>query len=366
MPIFESITEALRGLNPSRPASAAQYVTRDWPGMARAWDAPDRLRALLAADYTVRIILHGAIGVGKTSELLYWQRRLGGEVFVVPGVFVRDDRHSPEVDLVRWTARRLQVRLADSDNAAHQALAATIEADLASPESALSRGKLPDLQHLVETVEAELGRRVLLLLDGTDRLTDAEAAFLFRAASPLCHPAMPSLVVVAPHAFATLAPGSELDPRFQYRWNLPAFGVRRADGSDDEAAVEALATGLQRRVAGLAAFPDDLGTFRDVARWSGGIPRDAVRILHAALLAGASVGRINARHLQLGMLEVRQDLVQSLRTEDWSRLREVARTHNHEGAADLIGHNTIVAYEGVDQRYWLPHPLLQPLLAERA
>ena len=65
-----AIVEALKRLNPAEPATPF-YIDRP-----RSVNLADQLEVLLAASQRPRILLHGAIGVGKTTELAAIERRL--------------------------------------------------------------------------------------------------------------------------------------------------------------------------------------------------------------------------------------------------------------------------------------------------
>lgn len=83
MAINPLIIDALKKLNPTAPAAPREVIDREWEGMARGWDTLEQIETLLAADYTVRGVLHGPIGVGKTSELRRWARGLRREAKVL-------------------------------------------------------------------------------------------------------------------------------------------------------------------------------------------------------------------------------------------------------------------------------------------
>ena len=77
MAINPLIIDALKKLNPTLPANDGEYVDREWEGMARGWDVMEQIEALLAAEQLVRGVLHGPIGVGKSTDLRRWGRGLG-------------------------------------------------------------------------------------------------------------------------------------------------------------------------------------------------------------------------------------------------------------------------------------------------
>ena len=92
------------------------------------------------------------------------------------------------------------------------------------------------------------------------------------------------------------------------------------------------------------------------------MPRDAIRILHSAVLSAAKSGQVNAANLALGVNELRQDIAQSLSSDELQKVALVGRSMNHQGDISLISKNAILPYDLTDRRYWLPHPVLRNLI----
>lgn len=361
MAVSPAIIEALKRLNPTREASSDEYVSREWEGMPRGWDLPERLEVLVAAGYRVRALLHGPIGVGKSTELKVWKEKLNDVAYVLHGRVTNPDNwtnaHLVERILRSFLARTLR----DEPDPQMKELADQVERVDSVGEKYVEKMPL-----LVERIRRLSGRQPLFFWDGLDLLREEKWEAVFGPGSPLCSDDFPSVVWIAPHSFLSLSSREDRDPRFEHVWSLPAFGVVDREGNPNPPAIRHFALGLMRRVADLDAFLDADEVFSEIAFLSGGIPRDAIRILNAAVLAAARVGKVNAAHVRTGIQEVRQDLSQSLREEDWAALKRVADTGNHLGAWNLVSHNAIIAYEGPEERYWRPHPLLWSLVAERA
>jgi hypothetical protein len=222
-----------------------------------------------------------------------------------------------------------------------------------------------ELSGLINTsklTNSETSRRGLILIDGLDLLPDDQAA-LFGAAQHLPLDAMPSVVFVASHSWITLTPREQRDPRLEYIWELPCFAVQSPDGTPNESAVLTFATGLYKRLASVESAFWDLDRCCEVAAYtSGGVPRDAIRILHSAVLSAVKSGKVNAANLSQGVNELRQDLAQSLSSEELKKVAKVGRSLNHEGDLSLISKNAILPYDLPDRRYWLPHPVLRNLI----
>jgi hypothetical protein len=345
--------EALRRLDPSRPALEEEYVARSFDGAPRGWPWPERLRLLLDAGGRPRVLLHGAVGSGKTSELLRWKRALEPAyacrmVLVGGGLQLEDVFDAIQTTLRSDVHDRLSSGFA---NARHRR----------GERSAIPRDAWFEVMAAVYNDSVEARRPLVLLIDGTDRVRDEAAPLLFGPGSPLTRPELPPMICTAPNALLATDPNVSRDAGFDVPLHLPPFPVVDAEGKTDVAAVRWLALGLERRLHGLDLMEEETLLER-VARSSAGIPRDAVRILRAAVLAALDAPKVQARHVIEGEREVRQDLEQALQPSDLKALRRVEETSHYFGASRLVTAGAVVAYEGRERRYWRAHPLLADLI----
>ena len=352
-----TIIEALKCLNPASPAEADWYVERSWEGLARGWDLPDRLELQIEAGYRVRALLHGAIGVGKSSELNRWAGLLGSRVTVllVRVVLRPQDSATQAVDLA----------MRESLRGAYIALEAPEESErCVATDAGFFRYSL---HPLFEALAALTLKPTVLLVDGLDLLDEEQARAVFGLGSRLTSDTLPSVVYVAPHRHVALTPREQRAAELDQIWHLPPFGVVDESGAPNPSAVSALAAGLARRIGHLDLLVGDAAALLErIAFYSGGIPRDAVRILREAVIAAAGAGRVHFGHVEAGIREIRQDLAQSLTPTDLAALAAVRRSQSHEGAAGLIAVNAVLGYQGRDRVYWVPHPLLWSLLKDDA
>lgn len=354
MAINPLIIDALKRLNPTLPANDGEYVDREWEGMARGWDKLEQMELMLSAGQTVRAVLHGPIGVGKTTELRRWAKGLSG---VAKVLVVSVGRPSQQLR----TAKDVVGQLLD---AVKLALGASEEEreNAAAVSHQTGDGVLSTLLFERDFFSGGNNLPGLLLIDGLDLLSNDQATF-FGAAQNLPLDELPSVVFVGAHPWFTLTPRERRDPRLEYVWELPCFGVQQSDGTPNEPAIGTLAAGLQKRLAGAEGAFWDLPRCCEVAAYtSGGVPRDAIRILHSAVLSAAKSGKVNAANLNQGLNELRQDIAQSLSSDELKKVALVGKSLNHEGDLSLISKNAILPYDLPDRRYWLPHPVLRNLI----
>lgn len=335
MTVRSQVVEALARINLGVPASGEAYVGRGWKGAPHGWDLPERLEVLLAAGYQFRALLVGTVGVGKTTELERWEEVLADRVEVIRVALPTVENWQNELEGAVWSALG---------------------------QHRVVRNRPRSGADVWRDIERGTGRRVLVLVDGLDRLTQDEARRAFGPGTRLCAPHLPAIVYTASH-YVLLWNLSDRDDRFEQVWHLPPFPVLTRAGQADEGTVEHLKRGLQRRLTGTNVLEHTKLLYRVVLA-SGGVPRNALRILRGALLSAASKGRVNASHLLEGEREVRQDLEQPLVPGDRDVLIRAFESGEFSGDPRLVTSGAILPYEGEEGRYWLPNPLLWHLLPE--
>lgn len=290
--------EALRRLDPAKPAGDEEYVVR--PG----WDRFDEIALLLEAGVRFRMVLHGSVGVGKTTELQLWARR-----FAEKGIRVHSISFDPREHTLAKLARNAEVRAGQ-----------------------------------------------LVLVDGLD-LQPEQAEANFGPGTPIVDPALPALIAVAPHAIGRWAPDRR-DPKLQLVQLLP-FPVVARNGRAEWTAVHALAGLLNRRLGSVPVL-ERMSLLMRIALMSGGVPRDAVRILRGAVLSAAKrQAHVTMGDVTQGERELRQDFEQSFVSGDAQTLNEVRTQgvflHPQER---LLTMGAVLSYEDADGSYAFPHPVL--------
>lgn len=348
MPSYAMTVEALKRLLTHEPAGEEHYLERSGPGSRSTWPWPDQLMPVLDAGQRPRVLLHGPIGVGKTTELMRWGRSFEGRAVHVSLSGVRDPVAASRdvlLEVIRsWLGQGAPTASSD------------LKAAIARSDptwSGLARGWTQLLAGAV--------REPLVLVDGLDLIPPSQIGAFFGPGTPLAMPELPPIVYAAPHTLVTVNAAAERDAGFDQIVHVRPFPVRRRTGERDAACCDWLAAGLRRRFDGL-----DLRVAPAVldiaAEMSGGIPRDALRMLRAALLSAIDHPEVNARHIFIGLREVRQDLEQSLTEPEIRALRKWEPDARPRERVALIRKNALLVYEGEQRRYELPHPLLGSLL----
>jgi hypothetical protein len=331
MQVSSQMMEALKRLEPAKIAEDAVRVEREATVMGRRWDLPDRLVTIMQAGLPIKALLYGCIGVGKTTEFARWQNELkkAGLSSITLNIITNQGR--PE---------QASLRL---ESTAMPFIPGTYTAALLLDERWLAYSK------------------TVFLIDGLDLLSAEEALQWFGPGGFLSRVTL-SLVATAPHTLVMLRPKSDIDPNFQDAWHLPAFPVIQEDGNPNQLVMQHLASGFARRFERLQII-ESHSTLERLAFSSAGIPRHMVLLLRAAVLAGSGMGKVLPVHVLDAERELRQDLEHGLKDGDETILKEVMRTKQFRGEPRLANLGAVVPFEGKERRYWLPHPLLWPLVS---
>lgn len=386
MPDEVATIEALRRLQAHEPATDDQYIARDGSGLSIAWGWPKRLELELRAGGRPRILMHGPIGVGKTTELLRWGRMLAAWRPLVVRVDAPKDPWDAAWQIFHDVLRQLELG---------QQLLQTIQlprtynaGEPVSDPAALAAAWTSLIGHPSRPSAAGHRAPGLLLIDGIDLIPPSQVTTFFGPGSPLALPALPPCVIVAPNTLITLSPATERDPRFDVVHVWP-FPVRDPHDKRVEPTCEWLAHGLLHRLADLP-LRFEPGIPELIVEMSGGVPRDAIRMLRQALITSVGQPSVGTAAAFAGMREVRQDLEQALTDEERRGLEALAAwlsleapgtmvtgldslasaimgLHGEQTAPPvpavdrqaLIRKSAVLVYEGEESRYALVHPLLR-------
>lgn len=292
----DAYVDALRSLDPGRPATVVEVVPRT------GWDRFHEIVLQLQARTLFRYVLHGSVGVGKSTELDRWRRQL--------------------------TEQGVKVRY------------------VVAPS---------DARAVVTLLEELRQHKGILLIDGLD-LHPEDAQDWFGPATPLVDPRLPALVAVCPHSVGRWPPDRR-DPKLTLV-HLPPFPVIARDARVSWEGVRGMVPVLERRAAqGLLERPE---LAKRVVLMSGGVPRDAVRILRSAVLSAARRQTlVGLADVVAGERELRQDFEQAFHETDFETLGAVFDRRRYLDADPrLLTMGAVLTYEDQEGTYSLPHPVL--------
>lgn len=170
---------------------------------------------------------------------------------------------------------------------------------------------------LVATAESELERRVLFVVDGTDRLRSEDAKAFFVTDVYQLQQVRGLFIYCAPVHLA-YEEGDAVQ-NFDVLFHLPMIKVVNEDGSPNADGLNAMRCILLRRADG-SLF--DTGVAEELAEASGGHPRDLLRLLRYAFLH-AEEERFSATSARLAIRGVASEYRRILRLADYRTLASV-------------------------------------------
>lgn len=211
---------------------------------------------------------------------------------------------------------------------------------------------------LVAIAERKLERRLLFIVDGTDRLLTEDAKALFVSDVYQLRQVKGLFIYCAP---IHLAYESEAAQNFDVVFHLPMIKVENEDGSPNE---EGLATTQRLLLRRADASLFDAGTAEELAKASGGHPRDLLRLLQNAFL-WAEGGRFSANSARLAIQNLASDYRRILDPADYRALARVDAGQEVDGdrLGPLLSNSALLAYKDLAQR---SHPAIRTTEAYRA
>ncbi|MEK7705452.1 MAG: hypothetical protein AAB426_10870 [Myxococcota bacterium] len=296
----EALPRFISDCDPSVPSAAGAYVPRT-PAVA------ERLsRAIIPA--RARVMLIGQTGVGKTTELLAFERSEQASRLVVrPPVDVYLDLdelgwHEILVFAALWAAKEFDAtghalarKLAD---AVHPPTSTPLLSDAftvnrggpPSPTAlqrfrneygrvretiGLGRAQYWDLATSVfEAIAEHVGKEVVLVVDGLEKMGDRSAERIFYDERKYLHDLPCRAVVTAPLALSFQPYFGDIEESF-----LAIERVRAVSCQKDEAGFDFFRAIAQARGAAAVMDPDIID---EAVSWGGGLPRQFLQLLATA------------------------------------------------------------------------------------
>ena len=209
--------------------------------------------------------------------------------------------------------------------------------------------------------QKNLGRKLLFVIDGTDKLNQEDARRLFVDDIHQLQAMSGNFICCAPLLFLSTNPSSDF---LTYRLPMVKLGSKGAEYDPQAPAAQALRALSHKRV--------DSRLFRDphaldeLVAASGGHLRDLIFLLDAALAEAQGVIAID--HAQRAVKRLSTAYRRLVQPEDWTLLAEIdansgEHTPSDERSSRLLYHQVLLEYNSY---WWQSHPAVRKLGAYRS
>lgn len=211
---------------------------------------------------------------------------------------------------------------------------------------------------LAATTERELERRLLFVVDGTDRLQKDDAHAFFVSDVYQLQQVRGLFIYCAPIHLAY--EGGEVAQNFDMPFHLPMIKVENEDGSPNEDGLRTMKEMLLQR-ADASLF--DAGVAEDLAGACGGHPRDLLRLLRHVFLR-AEDGRFTANSVQLAIRDLASEYRRIIGPDDYRVLARVDAGEELDGGIinPLLYRLALLEYNNFFRR---SHPVIRTTEAYR-
>lgn len=405
-----SLKEAMNILDPEWPLSTNEDLDAFF--VPRAASPLGELRLLLTDSTTPqKILFTGHRGSGKSTELAKLANQLGGSHFIVHysvksvlnlfDLSYVDVLLSLGLELIRQvTARKINIRddvlehirlftsevtkevetgvkagasISSELNAFVAKLTGKLTTEAATRETVREKvsHRLSDLLESIDLLareaEKSTGQRMLVIVEDLDK-TDLETArtLFYNNAQSLQAPPV-SVIYTFPTALRHDNAFMQIEQTFPMPCVLPNLKTRsrrgRAPGAGEDDEIPQLSEILTRRVKkGLFTT----GALTELARLSGGIPRELIALARYACLDARLKERpvIDEEAVECAAQRKRRDYQVLLDSAQLGRLAEIhasQRVENDEQDRALLHNLSVLEYRNGDVWHDV-HPLIEPLL----
>ena len=218
--------------------------------------------------------------------------------------------------------------------------------------------------HLIGSAEEAIrdagkGRRILFVIDGTDRLSGDDARAFFVSDVHQLRQVHGRFIYCAPVHLAY--EGNEIRQNFDGIFQLPMIKIVNQDGTTNQDGRDVMREMLHKRAA-----PDlfDEGVADILAEYSGGHPRDLLRLLHNAFLY-AEHGRFDEASARRAVREVATDFRRFLGLKDYRLLAEIDSAPPEQTMPDDSDHSRRLLYHlallEYNNFFWRSHPAIRTI-----
>ena len=216
--------------------------------------------------------------------------------------------------------------------------------------------------HLIESAEEAIrdagkARGILFVIDGTDRLSGDDARAFFVSDVHQLRQVHGRFIYCAPVHLAY--EGNEILQKFKKIFQLPMIKIVNQDGTTNQDGRDVMREMLHKRAA-----PDlfDEGVADILAEYSGGHPRDLLRLLRNAFLY-AEHDRFDEASARQAVREVATDFRRFLGPKDYRLLAEIDSAPPEQTMSDDSDHSRKLLYNLALLEYngffWRSHPAIR-------
>ncbi|MGH9752729.1 MAG: P-loop NTPase fold protein [Blastocatellia bacterium] len=237
------------------------------------------------------------------------------------------------------------------------------------------------LNRIIEWIQSECGKRVLMIVDGLDKVSTPRARLLFADSSLLRDP-MCALVYAVPIVFYHRAVAWQAEQIFDSYEMLPNVLIQKRSPRDkdwldsrelSESGVEVMREVVRRRLAKHGLAVDDViapQALTAMAQMSGGVMRDMVLLFNNAATYAKMEGkeRIDGDLASKSVMRQRKRLQKRLNLKYRETLERALKERSLLGGDsesvedELLTNDYLLSYEDGDGAWFDVHPNALPLL----
>ncbi|MEE8524377.1 MAG: AAA family ATPase, partial [Thermoanaerobaculia bacterium] len=344
-----NLQEMLRYFDPGRPLAGEEELS-SW-FLDRPESPRKRIRALLeAGDEPRKILFAGHPGSGKTTELAKLATELAPDFQIL---------HVDALEITGGTS----LSIADVIWAIAERFSRFANMRLDRTTEDLSK-IISQLQQAADEIRVQSGARLLLVIEGLDKVDPELARDLLRDyTAPISALRRVDMIYVVPAVLRLFTDFHRIREGFSDFQLLPNLSIYRPNGDRDLGTLESLLWLVRTRASDNLLEPEALAP---LLRTNGGVPRQLVALVRSAALHALArdADRVSRSDAENAAGELRRELVASLDDED----AEILRTRHADrrfiaGPREirLFAQGSLIEYPG-DIPWCDAHPLLWPFL----
>ncbi|MEZ4408569.1 MAG: hypothetical protein R3A52_19150 [Polyangiales bacterium] len=223
---------------------------------------------------------------------------------------------------------------------------------------------------IVRAVESAVGRRLLVIVDGLDRVDVEQGRQIFAESQVLDAPSCHLIYVIPAHLY--YSPYLNLTKQiFKSVYALPNVKLRSRDGARHEAGYDFMREVVDKRVASVGLARGELfepEALDQLAAHSGGMLREYIRLIQSAVLEATQKrsATVTAANAQAAVDALRRDYMAGITPPLLAELVEVQRKGMPSGVqmGDVALQNQYVLCQTNRDVWYEVHPVIESYVRE--